>query len=253
MASLNGERSWRNLYNSLDGDSKADYYRLNVPFAGEEPRLDDIQCMEALKSIMLLQPEDKTTIAFALLAASFYFELDRVPSLEAGRYYCSGFVRCRNDSRAVLASLSRLHGQLGFATDIDDLGVVKNWDVCSCCHNYCKRVQFSVRNLDGNITIGLEGRAVSRRKISGFPHSMAWFVREQQLDAPFGNTTHAVPLRYRCHACKSSEDASTPKIKQAPGKLVSRAVVSGPSSCKDQKRKFEGVLRPVHKRRKLGR
>ena len=127
MSSLDSERTWRDLSNRLDDSSKADYFRLNVLFRGDEPRLDDVHCMDDLRRSVQLQPDgpkDTASIAFALLVASFYFELDTLPALEANRYYCRGFLRCRNNSRAVLNSLAKIHSNLEFVTDFESLGTL---------------------------------------------------------------------------------------------------------------------------------
>lgn len=82
MSSLDGERAWRDLANRLDDNSRGNYFRLNVPFSGGEPRLDDVGRMDELRQSVHLQPEgprDRKRIALAILVTSFYFELDTIP------------------------------------------------------------------------------------------------------------------------------------------------------------------------------
>ncbi len=206
MSSLDGERAWRDLANRLDEDSKADYFRLNVSFPSDEPRLDDVGCMNDLRKSVHLQPEgprDRTRIALALLVASFFFELDNLPTFEGGRYFCQGSIRCRNDPRAVIRALNKLYGdQLEFVMETGALGFLSATDVCATCHLFGKKAQFYVRHLEETVNIHLKVNGLERRKLSGFPHSMAWFVHQQQLDAPFGNAEHSVPGIFRCGACK---------------------------------------------------
>lgn len=206
MSSLDGERVWKELGNRLDEDSKADFFRLNVPFQGDEPRLDDVGCVDELRRSVHLHaegPRDRTKIALALLVASFFFELDTVPWFEGGRYLCQGYIRCRNDPKAVIHALIRLYGaQMEFTFETGTLGALSVEDVCSTCNLYCKKVRFYVRHLKENVKMHLRVNGLERRKLSGFPHSMAWFVHQQQLDSPFGNAEHGAPGSFRCGACR---------------------------------------------------
>jgi len=262
MSSVDGEHDWRNLANRLDDKSKADYFRLNVPFEGDEPRLDDVRCMDELRRSVQLQPDgprDRASIAFAILVASFFFELDRVPVFEANQYHCQGFVRCRNDPKAVLQSLGKTYSNLGFVTEFESLGTLTTEDICSSCHLYCKKVQFCVRHLDDVMHINLKAHGLEQRKISGFPHSMTWFIEQQQLDDPFGNVAHDVPGSYQCRACGVFDPGNT--ISRAGAKRNPKDLLGSPSvtparvtSGANRKRKLDGPceMQVVHKRGRLG-
>ncbi len=210
MSSLDGERTWRNIANRLDESTKADYFRLNVPWTGEEPRLDDVECIDTLRRLVQLQPQgsrDRTRIASALLVASFYFKLNEIPTFQTGQYLCTGMIRCRNDFRAVSSSLLRIHNtQLELTTDTESLGLLTSDDICEQCHVYCKTVQFHVRYLEDVVTLFVKINGLERRKISGFPHSMSWFSRQQHLDAPFGRIDHDLESLTKCRACTSYQD-----------------------------------------------
>lgn len=65
---------------------------------------------------------------------------------------------------------------------------------------YSKKVQFYERHLDDIICIKLRVHGRGQRKISGFPHNLAWFVSQQNLDARFGTVTHDSTQRFRCGA-----------------------------------------------------
>ena len=54
MSSIDGERSWRDLINRLDNEAKDNFFRLNIPFTGDEPRLDDVQCVDGLRQSVQL-------------------------------------------------------------------------------------------------------------------------------------------------------------------------------------------------------
>ncbi len=207
MSSLDGERAWRDLANRLDDNSKSDYFRLNVPFSGEEPRLDDVERVEELRRSVHLQPDgprDRTGIAFALLVTSFFLELDTIPKFEEGRYFCQGYIRCRNNPRSVIRSLNKLYGtHLEFTTSTVSLGLLSVNDVCGTCQLYQRRVRFYVRHLEETINMYLKANNLERRKLSGFPHDMAWFVSQQRLSMPFGNADHDIPGKFNCGACRA--------------------------------------------------
>ncbi|TKA52200.1 hypothetical protein B0A55_13006, partial [Friedmanniomyces simplex] len=77
-------------------DAEHRYFRLNVQFGGQEPRLDDIGAMEKLSQDVNLSKNDQqlTEIKLALLASSFFFELKRAPKFDAsGFYICQGEIR----------------------------------------------------------------------------------------------------------------------------------------------------------------
>ena len=205
MSSLDGERVWRDLQNRLDENTRADYFRFNIAIHEEETRIDDVEQMEMLKNYVQLQPHgqaDRVKMASALLAASFYFELETVPILEAGHYTCLGFIRCRNDGKAVIDSMTDLYGsRIEICTDTSILGTLDHKNVCNVCHLYRKRIVFFVRHLKDVVTISLKYNVSTRRKISGFPHNMLWFIQQQELDASFGKRDHDVSGQLRCQLC----------------------------------------------------
>ncbi|KAK0360036.1 hypothetical protein LTR94_028899, partial [Friedmanniomyces endolithicus] len=96
LTSLDGELTWRHLLNHLEKDAEHRYFRLNVQFGDQEPRLDDIGAMEKLSQDVNLSKNDQqlTEIKLALLASSFFFELKRAPKFDAsGFYICQGEIR----------------------------------------------------------------------------------------------------------------------------------------------------------------
>ncbi len=230
MSSLDGERAWRDSINRLDSNTRADYFRLNVPYLGAEPRLDDIECIGTLRSSVHLQPQgsrDRSSIACALLTASFYFELDELPNLEAGQYLCRGTIRCRNNSRAVLRSFAKLYKSgLDFTTGTETLGSLTYDDICDTCHVYGKRVQLNVRQLEDVLSISIRINGLERRKISGSPHNILWYAKQQALDAPFGRVNHDSPMRWVCQACvrppNQHQSSSRATRKRKSSHLVTR-------------------------------
>ena len=49
ISSLDPERAWRDSANRLDNNTRDNYFRLNVPFIADEPRLDDVDCIEEMR------------------------------------------------------------------------------------------------------------------------------------------------------------------------------------------------------------
>ena len=203
---LDSERAWRDITNRLDETTRADYFRLNVSFKSMEPWLDDIKCMTSFRRSVYLQPQgaqDRMNVASALLIASFYFELETPPLFQINYYLCTDTIRYRNDFRAVCNSLATIYtNELEIVTETESLGVITANDLCEVCRLYHKRVQFHVRQLEDIVTMFIRVSGLERRKVSGFSHSMQWFVTQQRLDTPFGRMDHDQPLLLRHEFCE---------------------------------------------------
>ena len=204
MSSLDGEQTWRDAVNRLDDRRKRKYFRLNVQFRGQEPRLDDVHSMDELRRSVLLQPSDVgnlKSIAFALLAASFYFELDTTPFYQNGYYVCRGRIRCRNDIRAVLAALRHLGVvRSEFWISSRGLGTLTGDDVCGVCHEYGNSIHFCVRTLSEIVQLDL-GLDRERCNVSGFPRSIDWFIDQQRLRGRMCGEPNVSQQGSRCTAC----------------------------------------------------
>ena len=96
MSSMDGQSAWQELQNFLPEEKKANYFRLNVVFDGQEPALDDLQEMRRMKEDgSRFENENELEIAESLVAKQFYFELEGPPRLIGRRYQCRGYLRCR--------------------------------------------------------------------------------------------------------------------------------------------------------------
>ncbi|KAK0866001.1 hypothetical protein LTR87_015181 [Friedmanniomyces endolithicus] len=189
LTSLDGELTWRHLLNHLEKDAEHRYFRLNVQFGGQEPRLDDIGAMEKLSQDVNLSKNDQqlTEIKLALLASSFFFELKRAPKFDAsGFYICQGEIRVRGDHTKVFMALRQMsNGPIEFHKDGVPLGKADHsTDVCSGCYRFRKKVCFFVRHPAEIIALTIT-MDKSRRHISGFPQKTLWFTHEQHLADPF--------------------------------------------------------------------
>lgn len=182
LSSLDGESTWRELMNRLDKRSRGDYFRLNISFPGQEPAIDDIDCMNGLWTSVHLRPrifQDSKSIVSALLASTFFFELITIPLFDSRMFHCQGIIRCRLQGDVIVQALARIHSSdLSFVTDLGTLGLLNpKKDVCRLCHRYCKQVDFYIRHPSDSIVVYLQSDPHKRRKLGGFPQTMDWFVR----------------------------------------------------------------------------
>jgi len=216
MSSLDGQSVWRDFINGLDERSREDYFRFNICFPDEEPALDNTDSMDALRESVHLQTksiQDCADTASALLISSFFFELAVLPQFDSGLYRCRGTIRCRLRGAVMIRSLIKLHpSHLEFVTDTETLAPFSgDSDVCGLCHRYCKQVEFYVRHPNDIMTISLQIGLGKRRKIGGFPQSMSWFVRQQNLDALFGTSDHGNLGGLSCQRCISGQSVAANK------------------------------------------
>ena len=101
---LNAEEGYTRYINSVPQKSRPRYHRLSINFDGNEPGLDDaLKIPDMKKSVtrtIKLEEGRITAVVDAIIASMFYFELDGLPNLEAGRFQCSGYIYCRADLQA---------------------------------------------------------------------------------------------------------------------------------------------------------
>ena len=195
--------------NALDPLSTERYHRLNLVASEGLPPLDDVGCMESLMhdaercSDVQKLPE----IVAALLASSFFFELDGMPTYSSnGQYMCRGTVRVRGNPKHVMELARTTHaGRIQFVKGTDELGDLQLGDsLCAACGRFHQRVRFVVPELEGSTLISLRlGRGATYR-ISGFPQSVNWFIAKQGLDNPFAHAV-APAASTLCHSPSSVE------------------------------------------------
>ncbi len=209
MSSLDGQSVWREFVNGLNERSREDYFQFNISLSDVEPALDNTDRMGELRETVHLQAhslQDCGNTASALLISSFFFELTMSPQFDSGFYRGQGTIRCRLKSGVIIRSLTNLHpSHLEFVTDTESLVPFSGKaDVCCLCHRYSKRVEFYIRHPSDLMTIYLQIGLQKRRKISGFPQTMEWFVKQQNLDAVFGTSDHSNLGGLSCQRCLSA-------------------------------------------------
>ena len=192
MKSLDGEKVWREISNSLSEREKPRYHRLNLPIQGREPMLDDIMSIDALKAQAQswIQVNQRFLPSLdSIYASMFYFELAEYPGYYDNAYKCVGHIYCRLDMSfqgrrrlyEKLDSTSSYFLVLGHPTRCVDY-----IPTCSPVPPFKRRLQFTVETLDEDVGITLLGLTSSPKTISGLPQTVAELVRKQQLRSPFG-------------------------------------------------------------------
>ena len=168
--------------------------------------MDDVNHMDELRECVHLQSNGENEcqkVAFALLVSTLFFELNCIPTYSNGKYHCQGAIRCRINGATVCEALARLHpATLTFMTENEVLGYFEpSQGLCRSCHQYKKNVEFVIRHPTEPTTLYLESSLRGKRKISGFPQNMLWFMTQQNLDSPFGWSS--IDVRPSCDECDS--------------------------------------------------
>lgn len=186
---LDGEQAWQDALDGFPPDLRHDSFRLNCEFRQQLPALDDVTHIDALSAIAYPIPDG---LIHALFATSFFFELDSMPVLCAGRVHCRGSILCAAaDPKDVIRRIHATFGEphfawLGGAT----IGPVDGSLGCAICGFYRCTVAWTVANLHETVTMTIRGR-YAERHIAGFPNAMQWFVDQQGLAQTFGRADHA--------------------------------------------------------------
>lgn len=184
MHGIDGEVQSRDTVNSLDSDTKTGWFRLNIL---SQARLDDVEALpvlrESVKSKSCDGDPEIEALRRALLASSFFFELNRSPDLDKhGFLCCTGRLRIRGAAKNILDILHQLSKTTcRFLKGRHLLGDLDPTGICVKCGLFSMPVNFKVRHANEKITIMLQLDECEQR-ISGFPQCIAWFVQQQNLD-----------------------------------------------------------------------
>jgi hypothetical protein len=205
-SAFDGQHAWGTLWNHLDDQARQNYFRLNLAFPGSEPSADDADCMEDLARCVQVQPcgrGQRDDVLSALLISCLFFELDGMPRYECGFYYCTGFIRCKVRSHALIKALLCTHAKdIDFYDGNHHLGVkISLDDICTACYRYQRPIQFLKRSLEDPIELSVHWGDTCHRKLSGMPHTLSSLIDKQSLDSPFGTAAHDIPRALHCPPC----------------------------------------------------
>jgi hypothetical protein len=187
---MDGQQAWRDALDNIPSDEQEDIFRLDQSLTGTLPELDNVDRMEELSDLPYVIPDE---LVRAVLATSFFFELDEVPIESHGVYHCQGSILCveREPRHMVAEILTEFPGAQFALVGGSYLGPVGDDDGCRVCGYYRKRVSFQVPSLDENLSLVIDSQRGCRR-IGGFPVSMSVILEKQQADAAFGRPDHRV-------------------------------------------------------------
>lgn len=177
---------------SHDRPSFDRYFRMNLDMPGPLPRMDDVTCMTPLMADAGERGSDATfvRIKLAVIASSFFFELDDMPAwVVGGRRLCVGTIRVRGDPARVLELLASDPTDLvRFTKDDEDLAVGRPSDwLCAQCGRFGRPVGFLVPSMIEPVTLSVRVGHGPEQAISGFPRELQWFVDQQRLHDPFSS------------------------------------------------------------------
>jgi hypothetical protein len=197
--SLDAKSSWEDHWNGLEKETKGQQFRLDLPLKGKEPAIDDVDQMHKLQFQVRHHLGDLKPIARAMKAVTFFFELNQPLVPDGAIYRCCGSILCRSpDSQAILQNLAIEYPYAQFLTNNDkSLGFLDPSNICPECGLFQKEVTFSVRHPSEVVNLCLVYNMLFRRNISGFPHPMAWFEKQQKLHTQFGRADHQSRVRPR--------------------------------------------------------
>ncbi|KAM0714195.1 hypothetical protein Q7P37_009982 [Cladosporium fusiforme] len=194
MKSLDRERVWREIYNSLTKREKGRYHRLNLPIQGKEPTLDDVMAIDTLKrqAQSWIGTNQRFLLSLdSMYASMFYFELADYPIYVDNSYCYVGNIYCRVN--IPLQGRRRLYEKLDSTASYflvlgEPTRCVDYIPTCSAVPPFKRKVQFSVETLYDDIGITLLGLTSSPMTISGLPQTATELLQTQQLRSPFGRT-----------------------------------------------------------------
>ena len=216
--SFDGERIFWEVVNTVSKDVRDNYIRLNVLLPEEGIGIDDTTGLKELEdcvesSLQLSRQAEQAM--YALLVATFYFELDSSPSKSGPGLHCSGTIRCRLPGQTIVLLLERLNPRrMAFVLGKKILGDYNGkQDLCHSCDRYRKHIQFYVGDLEQTIIVYLASPDRPPRRISAFPQTIRWFVDQQGLDSSFGTVYHRDVGTHSCRSCYKQSPVSNLKRK----------------------------------------
>ncbi|KIW00820.1 hypothetical protein, variant [Verruconis gallopava] len=191
---IDAERAWRDIINFTPSSFHSRYHRINLAMETEEPRIDDIATIDALKEQTekeILGGPEISSFKENLIAAMFYFRLTEV-AVDNDCYNCRGYIACRMEfSKAGRQALHRAIFDAGsyFLVNGTPVPCLKSKPVNK---PFRRSISFSVDDLDDNLYISLHRLGVSTSQLSGLPRSVRSLAEAQGLFAKFGRSDHRI-------------------------------------------------------------
>ncbi|KAK3115488.1 hypothetical protein LTR53_005104 [Teratosphaeriaceae sp. CCFEE 6253] len=139
MRSMDGEKMWREFFNSVPERARHRYHRLNVTFVEREPAIDDVSAIQQLEDMtqgQLGAHPQRSAILNSMLASMFYFEFDKTPVWDGDGYLCHGtiFTRTRLPSEGRRVLLDGLESTSSFFLICGARQSASRSAQRACCH-----------------------------------------------------------------------------------------------------------------------
>lgn len=220
---MDGHQGFHEALNYLTEYNQPDVFRLDHALCGQVPRLDDVDSLTEMSGLPFTVADE---LVRALLATTFFFELDEIPIHKRGIFHCRGSILCaRRQVQTILRCVGKEFPDATLRiSSCHNLGRVAENDGCGICGYYRKKVTFTVNSLAEEFCIELSSGS-SHQRIGGFPKSVQQITQEQQVYAPFGRVDHlsaSWPPRRSCYCFngkKRSISFSKPKFEQKKRRL----------------------------------
>ena len=195
LESMNGKRLGQDYNNQRRMAPKEDYYRFDVNFPGRMPGLDNVDQIPWIKAEAHKQFSDSENIdilAYRFITSHFQFELGTMPKKVSGQYFGAGHILCdlKRSHPAYRALMNRLSlGAARFYMNGEVVsGKIDDHSFVDVDGNFRKRVEFE--SINGKLSITMETSEWEPLHVSGSPFSIEKRIRDQNLDAYFGQASH---------------------------------------------------------------
>ncbi|KAJ5100808.1 hypothetical protein N7456_006860 [Penicillium angulare] len=187
--SMDGEQAFLEALNYIASPMRANIYRVNQLLVEPLPWLDDVTALAKLAESSFIVPDE--LVQTILVTGSFFFELDKYPTMKQGAIFCEGSILCTNTQPGNLVSriLAEIPGAEFQTNRQAPLGLVAEDNGCSVCGYYRKKVSFTVNSLDETFTLQIANRSL-RQRLGGFPKSVQKLLDEQKVYHCFGRPDH---------------------------------------------------------------
>lgn len=193
LAKFNGEHVWTDCSKAQPPKTRARCHRLDIKLAKET----GIDCLATMRDVKKQTEEELTADAKLLdpilrdvVASSFYFELDQIPSRDGNALRCSGHVYCRLGLAA--AGTTALYRHMRDKRAFFDLNTRRTLCVGGGKGPipFRRHLSFTVSSKDEEVSLTIGGIVSPPQSIGGFPTTVRRLINDQRLYAPFGRTDH---------------------------------------------------------------
>ena len=192
LTNLNGKKIWEDYWNGLDSQERETSFRIDLPL--QQPvELDDVGKLDYVRQEgkMFLSTLNFESLRLTMLAAQFFFELERTPFSPYRDFEYQGAIYCRSSRRRdtitkLLQDFSSARFILAGASSNSTLGKVADGRFCVSCGAFRMGITLHTNHPGQTLSISIRFNDFHQYRISGFPNPLSWFMERQQIDNVFG-------------------------------------------------------------------